>query len=459
MLNGRRFPAVLPLVLFLALPLFADVPPQILNIHPAQPTNRSGIEFGIATDCPYGPQSVSRTGSLITVLFSSSHLCDPPFNTEIKIPYPGLLEPGTYQVQVVDLDGKPYASTTVVVRDAAADPFFVAPFAVPDQDPSWVRLVPNGSAPLCPAGACVVRFDGVAALAKKVDPTGNLWAIPPSHAGDEYVSVSITTDTGTQTVPSAMYYIDRDGPANLAVFERVLFPLLVTVHGGHGSDWRTEAVISNPGDWYLETWNNIIPIICVTSPCGERLEPGQQVKFEGEAFPKGVALLVPRPQAAQMSFSLRVRDVSRQADSFGTSIPVVREAQFFHGTMTLLNVPLDPAFRAKLRVYGFAQPVDYGAEAVTVTILNPLSHRKSTHSVFFEPPSCGANCVATEPYYADFDIPVSDIPGERVDLYVDVPEEMPAWAFVSVTNNKTQEVTTVIPDGTGGEPCGPCAHP
>jgi len=466
MLDRRRFAAALPLVLFLALPLFAAPPPQGVNIYPAHPSNRTGIEFGIQTDCPVGTQSVSRTGSLITVVFSSTHLCDPPFNTEIKIPYPGLLEPGTYQLQVVtDIGQEPYATAAFVVRDAAADAFFAAPFAIPDQDPSWVRLVPNGSTPFCPEGACIVRFNGVAALAKKVDPTGNLWVIPPSHAGDAYVDVSIVGNSSTQTVQSAVYYFDRGAPANLTVFERVLFPVLVSTRGGHGSDWRSEAVISNPNDWYEETFNNIIPIICVTSPCGERLEPGQQVKFSGEGFPHGVALLVPRAEAPLMAFSLRVRDVSRQADSFGTSIPVVRENQFFRGTITLLDVPVDPAFRSKLRVYGFGRPEYYPPLQARVTTVNPITHAKTSVNVPVEPTGCGPECAPEAPYYAELDLPAGAA-GERVDVYVnilvdpdfDVPP-MRSWAFVSVTNNKTQEVTTVIPDGTGGEPCSPCAHP
>jgi hypothetical protein len=247
----------------------------------------------------------------------------------------------------------------------------------------------------------------------------------------------------------------------------VLFPLLVSTRGGHGSDWRSEAVISNPSDWWVLTYNNIIPIVCVTSPCGELLEPGQQVKFSGEGFPQGVALLVPRAEAPRMAFGLRVRDVSREADSFGTSIPVVREPQLFRGSLTLLDVPTGPGFRAKLRVYGFNTAEDYYPTIATrVATVNPVTHARITATYPFERSGC-FDCGAEMPYYSEIDLPAGAA-GDRVDLYLDFPngvhsfdvdEQIAAWAFVTVTNNKTQEVTIVTPDGNGGEPCSPCAHP
>jgi len=37
-----------------------------------------------------------------------------------------------------------------------------------------------------------------------------------------------------------------------------------------------------------------------------------------------------------------------------------------------------------------------------------------------------------------------------VNLYFGVGTDMPAWGFASVTNNETQQVTIVTPDGQGG---------
>jgi len=45
---------------------------------------------------------------------------------------------------------------------------------------------------------------------------------------------------------------------------------------------------------------------------------------------------------------------------------------------------------------------------------------------------------------------------EFVDIYVTPYFSLSAWAFVSVTNNETQQVTIVTPDGEGGEACVVC---
>jgi len=52
-----------------------------------------------------------------------------------------------------------------------------------------------------------------------------------------------------------------------------------------------------------------------------------------------------------LSFQLRVRDLSRNALSAGTEIPVIREDAFRTSTLRLLSVPLDARFRPLLRIY------------------------------------------------------------------------------------------------------------
>jgi hypothetical protein len=64
---------------------------------------------------------------------------------------------------------------------------------------------------------------------------------------------------------------------------------------------------------------------------------------------------------------------------------------------------------------------------------------------------CTASCDAI-PWYAELDLS----PGaenERVNVYVSIGGyESPAWAFASVTNNETQQVTIVTANGEGGRP-------
>ena len=70
----------------------------------------------------------------------------------------------------------------------------------------------------------------------------------------------------------------------------------------------------------------------------------------------------------------------------------------------------------------------------------------------------GVRQCAAVPWSAEVDLFPGEA-GERRNLYVNVPAGTTAWAFATVTNNKTQEVTIVRPSGTGGEPCLPCLIP
>ena len=121
------------------------------------------------------------------------------------------------------------------------------------------------------------------------------------------------------------------------------FPVLDSVDGANGSQWVSEAIVTNPKPWFVENFNSVIPVVCIVSPCGERLSPRQYSSFLGEFHPHGVALVASRVEAPDLGFSLRVRDRSREAEGFGTEVPVVREKNMFRdSTITLLGVPGDP---------------------------------------------------------------------------------------------------------------------
>jgi hypothetical protein len=65
----------------------------------------------------------------------------------------------------------------------------------------------------------------------------------------------------------------------------------------------------------------------------------------------GELIWLRRTDAAAARFNLRVRDLSRQSQTWGTEIPVVRESQYRSVPITLLNVPVDARFRVTLRAY------------------------------------------------------------------------------------------------------------
>lgn len=154
-----------------------------------------------------------------------------------------------------------------------------------------------------------------------------------------------------------------------------------------------------------------------------------------------MALLVPRPEADLLSFGLRVRDVSRQAEGFGSEIPVVRERNLITDRpIELLDVPLDPRYRVKVRIYAL-DPILVD-NRVTITVRDPETRAVRSEQRLILTRDCQA--CPNLPSYAELDLP----PGtrnERVLISIDGPAGAPSWAFATVTNNDTQQVTIVSP--------------
>jgi hypothetical protein len=425
------------LLLALALPLRAQ---YAITTVPAAPTSDDAIELRIPFCFPEEPPVVERSGFQIKVTFGESYCGDPPIFGQQEVPL-GMLPPGEYHVEVYDSfdpeSGLVAAGAFVVTE--ADPPFELHPAVVPTGNVDFNFYLRRTDAldEFCPT-TCTFRIGGVP-VEQTLDPGAgsDFMAFPvPSHAAG-FADLEVSHGTRTRVVRNAVYYFDRGAPPDLAVFERVLFPVLFNARGANGSDWRSEALMASTAVWHIPTFSDGNFIANEV-----RAWPGQP------QYPHGTALLVPRSESDDLWFGLRVRDVSRAAEGFGTEIPVVRDSQMFPGTMTLLDVPLDPAYRVKLRIYVFGEMEtdDLG--------------RISGFGTFSMQRSCSnaASCAAT-PWYAEIDLPVRG-DDERANLYVTPPAGAGlAWAFAAVTNNDTQQVTVVTPDGAGGEPCNPCTIP
>ncbi|MGA7616679.1 MAG: hypothetical protein WBX15_16015 [Thermoanaerobaculia bacterium] len=158
---------------------------------------------------------------------------------------------------------------------------------------------------------------------------------------------------------------------------------------------------------------------------------------------RGLFLYVDRPGNAEVSFQLRLQDVSRQAETWGTSLPVVRERDTFSGTLELLNVPTDARFRSTLRVYDFAVRFKsqvtvrfYNMDSDELLLQLPLT--LATHEASLAPQALLIDLPLAYPELAS---------AENLRITIDpATPGMQFWAFVSVTNNATQHVTMVLPD-------------
>jgi hypothetical protein len=164
----------------------------------------------------------------------------------------------------------------------------------------------------------------------------------------------------------------------------------------------------------------------------------------------GAFLYVPKPLAHAPKMSLRVRDTSQNAASLGTDIHVVPAADAA-GDITLIDVPVASQYRATLRIYAFTQvPMQIGVTIYPEDGVTPIDHLDvQLHGIVnidFDPFPSHPAYLALDPL-----TPAVRAAGGRVRIEITnyhqnlSPPPPPIWAFVSITNNETQQVTAVTP--------------
>ena len=243
-----------------------------------------------------------------------------------------------------------------------------------------------------------------------------------------------------------------------ASYVQFLVPLLARdVKGANGSIWTTELSAHNRDEYstirLFGRWcSDLLPTIC--DPLNA-IEPEQTERLQ--LYPRtgggdGAFLWVPKFAASEIIKQLRVRDVSREDHGWGTEVPIVDVNKRYDVSQTLIDVPTDPRYRALLRVYG----PDERPWGIDIAVY-PASGGEAID--FFHANLIGietANPVqlSMNPGYYAVD-PITDAVRasghERVRIVVsaaigwDPPPPSIVWAFVSLTNNETQQVTVITP--------------
>ena len=237
---------------------------------------------------------------------------------------------------------------------------------------------------------------------------------------------------------------------SLPEFERILLPVVVyePIPGAHGSLWQTVVTIRNASDETLTHYPPQCPLLPVPIRfCQQtQLAPGdaREIHLLTET---PVFLNVNKSLADQTFVQLRVRDLSRDAESFGTEIPVVRAAEMKTGHGEILDVPNDPRFRLTLRLY--ADVVEQATDIV-VRFVNETTGEtsESRYSVLPLPDNYPTGePIISPPLYQQID--AFDSYAElrtaeriRIEFHPD-SDAVRYWAFVSITNNDSQQITTL----------------
>jgi len=262
----------------------------------------------------------------------------------------------------------------------------------------------------CPVPCALkVTFDGIESQIVSDSDSEIVVIAPPHAAGAVDVQVSLAVK-GTVTFANGYRY-EEPLPSDMV---RFLAPIVINVPGAFGSNWLSELRITNGS---VETLN----------VGGTAIAPQTSAPITlGPAVGPGAFFFVPKRIANRVTPALRVHDTSRDAESWGTEIPVVPETQF-RASVLIPNVPADARFRKLLRIYSMtSDPI-----AVTITMRDDdtgalLSSLQIAMTSYAQ--------VAIDPAPAL----------TRVRLEI-ASKPIPIWAFVAVTNNTTQQVTTILP--------------
>jgi hypothetical protein len=235
-------------------------------------------------------------------------------------------------------------------------------------------------------------------------------------------------------------------------YERVLVPIFAKgeTPGAFGSRWVTELVGWNPSFFAVGVYQTPPPTSPNPLPNPDWGAP--MSTFRPQLNGPGTAFLY-TAGTGSLAFSLRVRDVTRQSESFGTEIPVVPESQAIAGAPILLNdIPRDADSRIMLRIYDFDGPT--GGKVDLDVSFGDASPNEQFASETIDLPAGVQEELPSIPGYvqvdltselATLDVPfVKNAKSLRVSVAAhDTNKRL--WAFVTVTNNRTQQITTVTP--------------
>lgn len=234
-------------------------------------------------------------------------------------------------------------------------------------------------------------------------------------------------------------------PASVFGTERVLLPVVFGgsgAPGAYGSQWVTFVTGFNANDHYVPIVESLLPcsVLCPAPPAPARavfrLDPYTPSGLGRYLYVGGTGITSAESDAVHLS--LRAQDLSRQSETWGTELPVVRQRDY-RDHITLLDVPTSGAFRVSLRI--FAPDVERAIVRFEVYRQNDLV---VDDEIAISPPVPG---------YEEYppQIAINDLvrsyhqlaAGDPVRIVVS--GQQPLWAFASATNNTTQHVTTMTP--------------
>ena len=287
----------------------------------------------------------------------------------------------------------------------------------------------------CPPLPPEVRIGGkVAELVSYTDE--QIVVKTPPGAGGIYDVVIGSPYYSPVVIPRALRY----GWNN---YDRLLVPIVANfVPGAFGSIWLSELVGRNDNDHdifvsqFLHS-NAFIPPKTTFQPSIYTNNGAAFVYHDHAAYDA----YWPRP----LAFSLRVRDVTRQADSWGTEVPLVRSEDAFIGRpVDLMNIPFEPETRITLRIYDLDGPT--GGEVPVYIRSNDSDALLGSTVAAFDSGSYENMPLVPGLITLNVNALTGTAIAQRVRIQVgEQGQQKRLWAMASVTDNETQQVTIITP--------------
>ena len=290
-----------------------------------------------------------------------------------------------------------------------------------------------------------VIFGSAHVPATRVDET-TLRATTPAHLPGPVRVTVFEYDIGIET---GLTFTFEGQPED--AFDPVLLPVFTApIAGAYGSEFRTDLRVRLVNGTRADIHGLRYPCHVTCIQRGD--DPYVLTEDSPEAGPDeleptgtpGTFVYLPQDQAGRVSMNLRAYDTSRSAENFGTEVPVVLGSRFATGydPITLIGVPSDPRFRNTLRIYSLG---DSGGTPLTITIRGE-NGANIEHAVLLpQQPDL------FHPGYVEF----TNFPSGAGRLNVTISASVPPiatpipppdrWAFITVTNNETQHITTITP--------------
>lgn len=424
MLSRLRVPLLCSSLLFIA--AFASA--ETIRFDPPNPTGSRSVDAIITGVWPNGclpiVRSVVITSTTITLHLDATPppgvLCTQSLGPYTRTFHLGILPPAGYTVILVADAGTTsteLARAPLIVRDAETLNIF--PYAVPSTG-GQISM----TNPFFLAGA-TLTIGGVTVPAdSNID--GLLVATAPPHAPG-VVDVTVNS-TGIVTSKAALIYYDP-AAADPAVFEPILFPVSFAGPGALGSQWLTESLLYASGSpaFFRD------PLPCA----GCSNVPGSGTRqLVNNGNPWGHVLYALRGTTGSLSFASRIRDTSRQSQTAGTEVPVVREGDF-RNQLRFLNIPVDARYRVTLRLWSLSD----GGQFIGTVDSTPAQAQALTLS----------RIPGTSMSFGSMDVTslLTKAANNPTNLAVTSPLNVPLppaiWGMLSITNNDTQQVTIVSP--------------